>query len=89
MVLLNGRRISSLNEVQNIPTEAILRVDILPEEVSLKYGYTADQRVVNIVLKRRFRAITGEVGRRRPPPRAATPTARPRSTSSRCAATTA
>jgi hypothetical protein len=61
VVLLNGRRISSISEVQNIPTEAILRVDILPEEVSLKYGYTADQRVVNIVLKRRFRAITGEI----------------------------
>ena len=61
VVLLNGRRISSLSEVRNIPTEAILRVDILPEEVSLKYGYSADQRVVNIVLRRRFRAITGEL----------------------------
>jgi len=60
VILINGRRISSINEVQNIPTEAILRVDILPEEVSLKYGYTADQRVVNIVLKPYFRAITGE-----------------------------
>jgi iron complex outermembrane receptor protein len=60
VVLLNGRRISSLNEIMNIPTEAILRVDILPEEVSLKYGYTADQRVVNIVLRRRFRATTVE-----------------------------
>jgi hypothetical protein len=60
VVLLNGRRISSLNEIANIPTEAILRVDILPEEVALKYGYTADQRVVNIVLRRRFRAVTGE-----------------------------
>jgi hypothetical protein len=61
VVLLNGRRISSFNEIQNIPTEAILRVDILPEEVSLKYGYTADQRVVNIVLRRRFHAVTGEL----------------------------
>jgi hypothetical protein len=60
VVLLNGRRISSLNEIMNIPTEAILRVDILPEEVSLKYGYSADQRVVNIVLRRRFRATTVE-----------------------------
>ena len=60
VVLLNGRRISSLNEVMNIPTEAILRIDILPEEVSLKYGYSADQRVVNIVLRRRFRATTAE-----------------------------
>jgi len=61
VVLLNGRRISSLNEIMNIPTEAILRVDILPEEVSLKYGYTADQRVVNIVLRRRFHATTAEL----------------------------
>lgn len=61
VVLLNGRRISSFNEIRNIPTEAILRVDILPEEVSLKYGYTADQRVVNIVLRRRFHAWTGEL----------------------------
>ena len=60
VVLLNGRRISSLSEVQNIPTEAILRVDILPEEVALKYGYTADQTVVNIVLRRRFHAVTAE-----------------------------
>ncbi len=60
VVLLNGRRISSLNEVANIPTEAILRVDILPEEVALKYGYTADQRVVNIVLRRFFSAVTAE-----------------------------
>jgi iron complex outermembrane recepter protein len=60
VILLNGRRISSFNEVQNIPTEAILRVDILPEEVALKYGYTADQKVINIVLRRRFHAITGE-----------------------------
>jgi len=60
VILINGRRISSINEVQNIPTEAILRVDILPEEVSLKYGYTADQRVINFVLKPEFRAVTGE-----------------------------
>jgi hypothetical protein len=60
VILLNGRRISALNEVRDIPVEAILRVDILPEEVSLKYGYTADQRVVNIVLRRRFRATTLE-----------------------------
>jgi hypothetical protein len=50
-VLVNGRRISSLNEIRNIPTEAILRVDILPEEAALTYGFTANQRVVNIVLK--------------------------------------
>ena len=62
VILLNGHRISSFAEVQNIPTEAILRIDILPEEVALKYGYSANQRVVNFVLRPRFHAITAEAG---------------------------
>ncbi len=61
VVLLNGRRISGFRELRDIPTEAIERVDILPEEVALKYGYRADQRVVNIVLRERFRSITAEL----------------------------
>ncbi len=61
VVLLNGRRISSFNEIRDLPTEAIARVDILPEEVALKYGYPADQKVVNFVLRQRFRAVTAEL----------------------------
>ncbi|TKD53282.1 porin family protein [Sphingomonas baiyangensis] len=61
VVLLEGRRIGSFREIRELPTEAILRVDILPEEVALKYGYSANQRVVNFVLRPRFRAITVEV----------------------------
>jgi iron complex outermembrane receptor protein len=64
VVLLNGRRISSFAEIRDIPTEAIQRVDILPEEVALKYGYRADQKVVNFVLRRRFRAATMEANDR-------------------------
>ena len=61
VVLLNGRRISGFSEIRGIPPEAIVRVDILPEEVALKYGYRADQRVVNFVLRPRFRAVTAEL----------------------------
>ncbi|CAN5370122.1 TonB-dependent receptor plug domain-containing protein [soil metagenome] len=60
VVLLNGRRISGFGEIRDIPTEAIERVDILPAEAALKLGFRGDQRVVNFVLRRRFRAITGE-----------------------------
>lgn len=56
ILLLNGQRISGFREIRDIPTEAIQRVEILPEEVALKYGYRVDQRVVNIVLRRRFRS---------------------------------
>jgi outer membrane cobalamin receptor len=62
VVLLNGRRISSMAEIRDIPAEAIQRVEILPEEVALKYGYTAEQKVVNVVLRQRFRANTAELG---------------------------
>uniref|UniRef100_UPI00226A3BE2 TonB-dependent receptor n=3 Tax=unclassified Sphingomonas TaxID=196159 RepID=UPI00226A3BE2 len=64
VVLLNGKRISGFQEIRDIPTEAIARVDILPEEVALKYGYRADQRVVNIVLRRRFHSTTVELADR-------------------------
>jgi hypothetical protein len=62
VLLLNGQRISSFRELRDIPTEAIQRVEILPEEVALKYGYSADQKVVNIVLRQRFRSTTAQVG---------------------------
>ncbi|MFS2110337.1 TonB-dependent receptor [Sphingomonas sp. Sphisp140] len=54
VVLVNGKRISGINEVSDLPTESIVRADILPEEVALKYGYDAQRKVVNIILRRRF-----------------------------------
>ncbi len=56
IILVNGKRVSGVNEVGDLPTESILRVDILPEEVALRYGYGAQQKVVNIILRRYFRA---------------------------------
>lgn len=61
LVLLDGRRVSSFREIATIPTEAIARVEILPEEVAIKYGYAPDSKVMNIVLRRRFRAFTTEL----------------------------
>ena len=61
VMLLNGQRISSFRELRDIPTEAISRVEILPEEVALKYGYAATQKVVNIVLRSRFRSTAAEL----------------------------
>src|SRR3982751_1133784 len=62
VLLLNGQRISSFREMRDIPTEAIQRVEILPEEVALKYGYSANQKVVNIVLRQRFRSTVVQLG---------------------------
>jgi len=65
VVLLSGRR-SSFSEVRDIPPEALERVDILPEEVALKYGYTATQKVINFVLRPRFAALSTELEGRAP-----------------------
>ena len=61
LVLLNGRRVSSYRELRDIPIEAISRVDILPEEVALKYGYPPSQKVVNVVLQNHFGETVAEV----------------------------
>ncbi|MEQ7874143.1 TonB-dependent receptor [Sphingomonas sp. ASV193] len=61
VLLLNGLRISGFRELRDIPPEAIERLEILPEEVALKYGFSADQRVVNIVLRQRFDATTANL----------------------------
>ncbi|HYI42971.1 MAG TPA: TonB-dependent receptor [Sphingomicrobium sp.] len=61
ILLLNGQRISGFREIRDIPTEAIERAEILPEEVALRYGYRADQRVMNIVLRQRFRSTAARV----------------------------
>lgn len=66
VTLLEGKRIASFREIASIPSEAIARVDILPEEAGLRYGYGADQKVMNIVLRQRFRAFTGELTGRIP-----------------------
>ncbi|MDO1557963.1 hypothetical protein Q0812_00800 [Brevundimonas sp. 2R-24] len=58
VLLVNGRRVSGPREVHSVPSEAIERVEILPEEVALELGYRADQRVINFILRERFRATT-------------------------------
>jgi iron complex outermembrane receptor protein len=60
VVLLEGRRLSSFAELRDVPAEAIARVDVLPEAVALQYGYSADRKVMNVVLRPRFRAWGGE-----------------------------
>lgn len=66
VMLLNGQRITNFREMRNIPPEAIRRMEVLPEEVALRFGYPANQRVVNIILKTQFAAATGSGEYNRP-----------------------
>lgn len=60
VVLLNGRRVSSFREIARLPTEAIARVEVFNEDVALQYGFSPDQRVVNFILRSRFKLLTTE-----------------------------
>jgi iron complex outermembrane recepter protein len=61
VVLLNGRRISGFAEVRDLPPEAIKRVEVLTEDVAIRYGFSPGQRVVNFILQDNFSAMSGEV----------------------------
>jgi iron complex outermembrane recepter protein len=54
VVLINGRR-AGPTELQNLPREAVLRVDVLPEKEALRYGFPDNRRVVNFVLREHYR----------------------------------
>ena len=58
IVLVNGQRIAGFNSIKDLPPEAVRRIEIFPEKVALEYGYGPDQRVVNVVLRGRYHALT-------------------------------
>ena len=59
--LINGIRVSSWREFRSYPPEAVAKVEVFPEEVAQRFGYSPDQRVVNIVLKPNFQSLTAEI----------------------------
>ena len=54
VILVNGRRISSFRELRSYPPEAVRRVEVLPEEVAVQYGFAPNRRVVNFILRDNF-----------------------------------
>lgn len=61
VILVNGRRVASFREMRSYPPEAIEKVEVFSEEVAQSYGYSPDQRVVNLVLKPDFASREIEV----------------------------
>lgn len=54
VLLVNGKRVGESTGMEGFPPEALNRLAILPPEAAARYGYPADRRVVNLVLKQRF-----------------------------------
>ncbi|MBW8785765.1 MAG: TonB-dependent receptor [Novosphingobium sp.] len=66
VILVNGRRIANFREIRNFPPEAIRRVEVMPEEVALRFGYPPNQRVINFILKDHYSARTVQVQYQQP-----------------------
>jgi iron complex outermembrane recepter protein len=62
IVLINGRRVSGFQEIRDLPADVISRVEVFDEQLSLQYGFSPDQRVVNLVLERTYSASSAEAG---------------------------
>lgn len=64
VILVNGQRVTNFRELRRYSPEAIRKVEVLPEEVAMRFGYPPDQRVVNFILKDNYvsREIEVEYG---------------------------
>ena len=58
IILVNGQRISDFRVMRDLPPEAIRRMEVLPEEVALRFGYPPDQRLINLILKEDYTSKT-------------------------------
>ena len=57
LILVNGRPADTTISVGTLPSEAISRIEILPPATSAVYGEPVAGRVINIVLKSKFRTF--------------------------------
>jgi len=58
IILVNGQRVAGFSTIKDLPPEAVRRIEVFPEQVALQYGYGPNQRVVNVVLRASYRALT-------------------------------
>ncbi len=58
VILINGAPASGLNEISDLPTEVVSRIQVLPRGAAAALGERPTRRVVNIVIKPDHRQIT-------------------------------
>lgn len=58
VILINGEEASGLDDVVDLPPEALKKIQLLPPDAAVRYGQPKTRPVVNVVLKQRFRQLT-------------------------------
>lgn len=66
MVIVNGKRVANSAVFSGFPPDALVRAEVLPAEAAGLYGGAPGQRVVNLVLQRRFSSYDGRLAGARP-----------------------
>lgn len=66
MVVINGRRVANSSVFSGFPPDALVRAEILPAAAGGLYGGAPGQRVINLVLQRRFSSYDGRLTGSRP-----------------------
>lgn len=66
VVIINGKRVANSGAFSGFPPDALVRAEILPPEAAALYGGVSGQRVVNLVLQRRFSSYDGRLSGSRP-----------------------
>lgn len=66
MVLINGKRVANSGVFSGFPPDALVRAEVLPPHAGALYGGAPGQRVVNLVLQRRFSSYDGRTAGSRP-----------------------
>ncbi len=62
-LLINGRPVRNVDDIADLPVEAIARIEALPRGSAQRVGGTAGQRAYNVVLRPAVRSLTGTAGR--------------------------
>lgn len=58
LIIVNGQRVSSLDDIGAFPVEALRNIQVLPRGTAVRLGGTSGQRVISITLKPRTRTAT-------------------------------
>jgi len=66
MVIINGKPVANSGVFSSFPPDALVRAEVLPPEAAALYGGAPGQRVVNLVLQRRFSSYDGRLAGSRP-----------------------
>lgn len=66
LVIINGKRVANSSVFFGFPPDALVRAELLPSEAGASYGGAPGQRVVNLILQKRFSSYDSRTSGARP-----------------------